>query len=92
MEVQTKSTVLSNEETVINTGPVTISPDTVAVEEAKSSSTLSDTGVGLEQTQSELVDTVPSVLEASEDSQSDAIIDIDAVPQVEYRRVDSTTE
>lgn len=92
VEVQAKSTVLSNDETVINTEPVTISPDTVAVEEAKSSSTLSDTGVGLEQTQSELVDTAPSVLEASEDSQSDTIIDIDAMPQVEYRRVDSTTE
>lgn len=96
VKVQAKSTVLSNEETIINKEPVTISPDTVAVsvavEEAKSSSTLSDTGVGLEQPQSELDETVPSVLEASEDSASDTIIDIDAMPQVEYRRVDSTTE
>ena len=93
VEVKAETSAVSNvsnkTEPVLEVKPVTISADTLAVEQQGLADSSAVAGVKPEPSQTELIAAEPEAIEASE---SDTIINMDAMPKVEYRRVDSTTE
>tara|TARA_B100000035_G_scaffold76670_1_gene63910 strand:+ start:690 stop:1676 length:987 start_codon:yes stop_codon:yes gene_type:complete len=90
VEVKAETSAVSNKsESVLEVKPVAISADTLAVEKQGLDNISADSGVKPEPSQTELIAAEPEAIEASE---SDTIINMDAMPKVEYRRVDSTTE
>lgn len=90
IEIQPESAAISiDAKPVLEEAPVSISANTLAVENANPAELVSGVEEGLEPSQAELIAAEPEVLDGA---QSDTIINMDAMPQVEYRRVDSTTE
>ena len=93
VEVEAQTSAVSNVsnkiEPVLEVKPVTISADTLAVEKQAPADSSDVVGLKPEPSQTKLIAAEPEAIEASE---SDTIINMDAMPKVEYRRVDSTTE